>query len=346
MKLYLYIIITCFLFYSCGNISKKEAITVAIDLNQSEELNVSTSLAVKRCVLLDQSTAGSLLAVITNFYVQDTCYVFLSGGRMRMFNGKGEVLSGLPMQGRGPEEYNSIWTSWLSERLLYMFDMNSSKMFQYNFVTMSNTVLNLPQKREMSFQFLIPDKKGYVGKLVFGGASNTTPELGRFDDSLKFIKAIGPLKLSSGVKLAYSFAKHGKEILYWRPLENNIYAIDSSDSLKIKYTIDFGPNTFHITDNIKDDYDIIDGMNKKKEKYAGIIQNVYESDKILSFSFVHNTNLYAAIYNKKNAFVQTYKLIGNSPELKIASLCFKADRKLSAVTVDEKGTYKVHDIEL
>ena len=85
--------------------------------------------------------------------------------------------------------------------------------------------------------------------------------------------------------LTYPFGRDNNgDILYTRYFKNEIYTV-SSNEMRIKYSIDFGPRTLKQLEDVTDEYEALQLFNLSNHK-ASFLSNVYEDEKSVAFFFI------------------------------------------------------------
>jgi len=130
-------------------------------------------------------------------------------------------------------------------------------------------------------------------------------ELGFFDTDYRFVNTLSPLKIHSGLWLGNPFTQYGDEVLYWRQLENTIYAIRPDSTFSIKYTVDFGARTVPDRDFV-DEYEQIDFINLDPNAYATFLSNVLETDDRVFFTFIYQSQKHLVVFDKSTKLTHTY----------------------------------------
>lgn len=66
----------------------------------------------------------------------------------------------------------------------------------------------------------------------------------------------------------------------------------------------------------EDDYDRIKIINQRDNRYAGLLDNVVESDNYLLFTYGHNGFMYLACYDKRKKKTDTFAFQTSSASVK------------------------------
>ena len=170
----------------------------------------------------------------------------------------------------------------------------------------------------------------YMGAFLAAGG---IPELSVYDNNFQYVKDLGQHELRSGIQL-WRQLFHGSDgdILYNRYFYNDILSY-SSDSLRIKYTVDFGSHTMSNQESMQDEYDCIEYLNAHQDKFASMISNIEETSRTFSFQFSFDANRYITIFDKNNKKSETYSF--RSDEYYIQQL-YCHDGKILVFALPEK----------
>ncbi len=285
------------LLYGCGSTNKISGpVVVTVDVDEAHMIDTR---GMNNAVELD-SGDSVLLGRIDDFYFVDSVFIINSQKKLSVFDISGDFLGNISRLGRGPDEYLGINDTWLKDGGFYIYDMNGKQVIKYDLNTRAiSSVTVSPDASSNPFQTLIPAANGgYVGKMIFQGSAEVSPELAFYDDNFSFKSTIGDLSLNSGLTLGKTFSRYNDEILYWRKLDYTIYSIDLQGNLSAKYQIDFPGRTVPQSDEIKDDYDKIDFINSRPDYYVSLLSDVIETDGHLIFCYIYNGVKYLAVYDK------------------------------------------------
>ena len=255
-----------------------------------------------------ESTSASLIHSIQGMFVYDSLYVVYTDNRLLRFSSDGRFLGTIGTQGRGGEEYIGIWSAWQTKDGISVYDMNGKKLMKYNpeGVLLSKIPLTTAANA-IPFQKICPLSDSLnIGMTMYRG--KTDIELAVYDESYTYVKTVGDLKLNDGLSLGYPFSSNGQEVLYWRNLENNIYAVDNMGNVSNKYRIDFGCNGIPSNKSFADSYEIISYLNSGKS-LAGMIDRVTETDNYVFFTYLFDGGKYVCLCNKPDETVTSFKFV-------------------------------------
>lgn len=286
----------------CKDAGKKDGSTIIhIDLKKTRMVELHGDYA--KQIYLTAHGSPVLMDVVKKMMLVDGQYIVRSTNNLWAFDAATGVLrTAFSQKGKAQGEYITLWDAWVEGDTVCMFDLGSKKILRYSLAGKLYSVD--PVRGEgngPSFQFLAKAGDGYyVGKRSYYGKGGDT-ELILYDKNYKFVKEFGDFVIESGINLGYPFfVNSSKEILYFRYLQNDIYAIDDEQNVTVKYTVDFGDNNVPFDLHFKDEYERIDFVNKNEEKYATFVSNIYESDKYFCFKFVCMHGKCLGVYDKSS----------------------------------------------
>lgn len=295
----IFVVLCCI--WGCRTSEKRGAETVIrVDLEKMHKVNLFGEDMNRICltdsgrfVLLDD--VKKILSVKDQYVIQSKNNVFAfdaqTGARKMSFSN----------QGRAQGEFIHLWDVWIEAEQLCMYDMNGKKILYYDLNGVFSKSISVSDKASSNpFQVLAMLRDDcYVGKCVYSGMEAS--ELALYDRNFEFVKEIGDLKIESGIYLGYPFFVYTpNEVLYYRYLYNDIYAIDAKQNVTVKYYVDFGEHNVPLDPNLKDEYDRIDFVNKHGNKYATLVSNIYESDQYFCFRFVFDGKKCLGVYDKSS----------------------------------------------
>lgn len=320
--------------FACGSKNEVQtAHTIGVEVGGAKEVRLDSSSRYQAMPLGEKGDVT--LTRVKDIFVIDTGIYIYHGQAISAFDPKGNYTGNIGRVGRAGNEYVSLWYAWVEEGDIVIYDMNGKKLLTYSPGT--KTLESKPVESEASvfFQALCPlGKSGYVAKRGFvdspGGAS---PELAFFDKELEFQENIGELTLNSGLWLGRPFAVFGDEVLYWRQLGNDIFAIDKDRNLSVKYSVDFIKKNVPAGREFKDDYDKIEFVNADPNAYATFLSYVLETGGKVYFTFLFSGEKHLAVYDKKSGETDLYKFT------------FDGQEKLNNIVPLEQGVFVVTDME-
>jgi len=314
---------------------QEDNVILNVDLKELQDINIE-DVSFNQVTLTDNG-APVLLTAASKMLFRGDEIIIQNRKAIESFNVNTGVKScSYSNKGHAESEFTDISDVWIQNGSLYLYDMNSKKIMQ--FASDGSYIQSVPLSASADscpFQCLARfGKNQYLGKRVFGIPG--TKDLAVYDSGYKFIKDIGDLELTSGLKLGYPFFEYSKdEVLYYRFLRNEVYAIRSDCSVKVKYVIDFGENNIPKNRTYEDEYEILDLVNSK-QTYATLVSNVYESKDVFIFRFLIEGHNCMGVYSKQSKEIKAYKLC--PPEDAVVLNVFFNDDKAFIIYQDMEKT--------
>lgn len=330
-----FVILCCII--SCKRFEKSDAKTIIhIDLEKMHKIDIRESY-MKQICLTDNGKPALVDEVKKILFVEDQ-YIIQCRNNVLAFDAQtGIKKMSFSAQGRALAEFIHLWDTWMEYQVICIYDMNGKKVLRYNLNGNFLEAISVSDKASSHpFQVLAKANDDYyVGKRVYSGSE--TAELALYDKNFEFVKEIGDLKIESGIYLGYPFFVYTpSEILYYRYLYNDIYAIDDKQNVTVKYYVDFGENNVPLNPNLKDEYDRIDFVNNSKKNYATLVSNIYESDKYFCFRFAFDGEKCLGVYDKSSDQTASFVFVSSSESPRADVYVF--DDKALLVTQDMDKT--------
>ena len=279
-----------------------EGCMISVNPQQTERLEVDCC---RKFELLD---AGNpiLLGNITNAWIQDRKWIIISNSGAYIFDLNGNLLTELSRKGRASDEYITLWDAWPENDEICIFDPNGQKILRYDTDGDFRSCTPIQRPYGEAFQYLYPlNSDSYIGKLSYQG--KPTPELALYNKQYEFIRLIGNTHFNTGMRFNYPFSKYRNQILYCDDIHNKIYSIDTTETVRLRYTIDFG--TKNLPQDI-DDEKLVETILRLKDyqRYALLPANVHEDDNRLIFTFIYNKKKNIGVYNKPTGEVRCLRI--------------------------------------
>lgn len=177
-------------------------------------------------------------------------FFVLSREEIMIFNRQGKGVTRINRYGQGREEYLSIRGFDVSESdstvCLYVFP---SKLMYFS---LDGKLIREHKMEGKGFEMsLLPDhsyaiytdntkEAGEEGKTVLDTYDATTGAWKSFVSGYASLE--NRLLPSFQQNRVFTHVPSGREVLFFHPLTNHIYSITSKDSVRVKYTLDFGKN--------------------------------------------------------------------------------------------------------
>ncbi len=262
--------------FGCSN-GESSVSTIKVDMSMVKSLDLQ--LPHVSTIAIQSENIG----LIRQFEVKDSIALMRTDKVLSFNVNTGKQITEYSRRGRANDEYLSAWNVGFEDGMIYIYDMNAKKVmyFSYNgdLKYIKTTPLNTQGK---PFQQMISYKDKYIGQRVFG--VDHIPELALYDSNFVYIADVSDFILRSSNSFGSRFYKNYKGgILFNRAFLNDIYEV-SDKAATIRYIVDFGeysiPNLYDYTDEIE----IIQFINKKNNKFATLINNIYESANYIGFS--------------------------------------------------------------
>ena len=323
---------------SCKYSERNNAETIIhIDLEKMHKIDIYGEYAEQICLV--DSGKSVLVDEVKKILFTEGQYIIQGRNKILAFDAQSGVCKmAFSGQGRARDEFISLWDVWIEGKTICIYDMNGKKILRYDFNGNLSEVISIADKASnYPFQVLAKTIGGYyVGKRVYGSVKHNI-ELNLYDKDFEFVKEIGDLKIESGIYLGYPFFVYSpSEVLYYRYLYNDIYAIDDKQNVTVKYYVDFGENNVPLNPNFKDEYDRIDFVNNSKKNYATLVSNIYESDKYFCFRFAFDGEKCLGVYDKSSGKTASFVFVSSSESPRADVYVF--DDKALLVTQDMDKT--------
>lgn len=305
------IFILVFIFICGGCISPQvDSLTkVAVDIEKA----ISYDLGKKSefIVQLDTMSEAILANVNSIYFIQDTIVIFARNA-VALFDFRGKYLCNLAVKGRGPDEFGDITHVFCKDGFIFITDMVNDCIRKYNTHGMLLDTFPLKEFDEKVIgAYPFPLGNLYVSRNQFRGVVDKTPELSLLDSNFNVLKVSDRLKMRSGLIYFNYFSQDGEsQLLYTQLLNDTIYSIDTSLSVRPCYCFDFGK--YKIPEEARrvytDIYDLIEYTNTYSENIASLASHLYNTENSLSCLFASNGKLYVVVYNKIDQSSQVYHL--------------------------------------
>lgn len=253
-----------------------------------------------------ETLPASLIGIISRVsFVNDNILVadFIND-KLMLFSHDGKFIGNVGRKGQGPGEYIKIHDYFIKDNAIYIYDFSSRKILKY---TLDGQYID---QYVMSFSFdkivPTPDGRGYLTLNTFSNKDDGS-KFSWLDNNFKLI-ASASQKRENGTSLPNMFFAYKKHILYWEMMNNIIFSIEGNKVSPL-YKVDF--LSYNIPNELNDIDKKVDYYAQNYSKTAGFINNVIETDSLLSFTFVHNLCTYWTVYNKSNNKYKIFKMAEN-----------------------------------
>lgn len=234
--------------YSCEKKKTQDEKVIHFDLEQ-EVLNIHSTSLIKDCKIIpletnDSVLIGSIDKVIVD---QDKLYVgdFSKTHSVYVFDLQGNFQQKISRQGRGPEEYLSLYDMFIDPHTgeLNLLSRIDRKLLAFD---KNDVSLRKTQKLPKTFMELIPSQNGYVGfSANYSEDRNDPYNLWLLDKDFQIynkefsIQTTWESRWSSSVTVFSSF----QDTVYYIPAirDFSVYKLDG-DRFTLEYSINFGKN--------------------------------------------------------------------------------------------------------
>lgn len=289
--------------YSCEKKKTQDEKVIHFDLEQ-EVLNIHSTSLIKDCKIIpletnDSVLIGSIDKVIVD---QDKLYVgdFSKTHSVYVFDLQGNFQQKISRQGRGPEEYLSLYDMFIDPHTgeLNLLSRIDRKLlaFDKNDVSYHKT-----QKLPKTFMELIPSQNGYVGfSANYSEDRNDPYNLWLLDKDFQIynkefsIQTTWESRWSSSVTVFSSF----QDTVYYIPAirDFSVYKLDG-DRFTLEYSINFGKNQIPAFNMSYDEYL---EYSRKHPEYVTRLDCFQETDRFLICQFLFNGQNRLGLYDKEN----------------------------------------------
>lgn len=239
--------------------------------------------------------------------ISDTLVLIKTSGNLLGFDVRtGIMVAKYSHKGRASGEYLTVWSAGLDSGMVFLYDINSKKIMYF---TPSGDLIKQVKVPETSgdapFQdFIRLDNDRYIGKRVYGAGE--IPELSVYDSEFRYLHDLGSMTLRSGAHFDNPFFRNERgEVFYYRYMLNDIYLVDGQ-TVKPIYRIDFGRSNIPRSTDFRDEMQIIEYVNRKPDRYATFVSNIYDSSDYFCFVYLIDGERRYAIYDKTLGKVSSY----------------------------------------
>lgn len=321
------------LVFSCS--TDKETCTV-ISINENDEIQ---DIYWENLPYVDLKDSNAVIGVIDKVIYTEKSFLVVAQGKMHLFDTTGTFMRQIGHIGRARNEYSSYSDCWIENNKIHLYDLNGKKIISYSMDGNIDKIQSLkPADGDIPFNFVVPFGKSYVGKCIWNGTKGQSPALALYDPEFQYIKPLGNLTVSSGLRLGYPLINAEKgSLLYWNPLDRKIFRISKDLSVEKEFEISFGSRNFPSTEDV-DEYDIISLIQDQKwrAKHSGPITYVWEKNNSLLFLYYHGKELRLAKYNERNSHISSYRFV-DSPESALYSCAFHNDTLFFFIETDDNA---------
>ena len=279
---------------------------VNIDDNIKTETDFINAIDSIRFVVLKDSTITGVSKIMTC----DSCYYILDKmqNAVSVLDRDGNLKYKLLKKGRSRQEYLEITDLSVSNQKITIYDQISMKVIDYDINT--GEYLKSFDVQDTYSNICQCDDDFLALYCSYGLHSSTNKMLTLYTSNTisNYIDRPNYLNERINIEQSYPISRYMNQI-YLTPLFSKfVYGI-KSDSVKVRYNIDFGkhqiPKGFY---RKLDDEDANNMLGKiYKSDYAHSIDHFIETEDYIYFIFVYNIDDHSVYYNKKTAEFSLYK---------------------------------------
>ncbi len=334
------ILLSGVLFLSLLGCENRDESVKFVQVDLTKEVEVSIKKFSKDLLVLTKDGAPAVIgAGNRDFLITEDRYIIndLQGDIMGFGRETGEFITSYSAKGRAVNEYVGAPRAWLEGDTLKLFDFNTKKIVAYDIDgEYINSEKLLTELEDAPFTILAKYGNGYVGRRCYFGGFPAVAELALYDSEYKFVKDLTKDINRAGIDLGSPFGvANGSDVLYTKYFDTKIFSVES-DSLKLKYEVDFMENGIPKDREFVDEYEIIDFVNKDPQRYATLIANLYESEEYLCFTFLTNGNKKVLVHQKKKD-ISTPVVFTDLEEYAIKGIFFSYNEVLLYLEDEEKS---------
>lgn len=253
-------------------------------------------------------------------------YFIFDENKVVVFDSQGKYNFNVGKKGRGPREMltpSDFIVDTISNTIEILSRIDG-KIIRYNLY--NGQFINAIRISGISTDKLCkPDTDNYI---IYGKGINSLEDKVRMVDNLFFYNKSNNSIIKSTLAIPYyltrfagasdnSFSNVKDGILFLRLLDNNIYLIDSTDQVRVKYKIDYGDYNIPMDEKFFVKYKNLGSIIRNTD-YAVHFTGLFANDSYLYFLFfVHNEN-YIVIYDRIHDIIlygNQYKGIKNDIDL-------------------------------
>ncbi len=266
------------------------------------------------------SNIGKLIIYKNNIYILDKKAM----KNIYVFDMDGKFLYRILENGRGPGELAEPVDFNIKDDHIYVLDRLLKKIVVYN---LSGDLVEEKKinARFLNFELLNDGNVLALNEVNGNNIKDSKLVLLSFDMNKILNRFFIDQNTQDGnLKFDNVFFTCGDSILYWQIFDNSIYAFYDRKIHK-QYEINFGK--YNIGSNLlKLPLEArLTRLNRDKEQYAGLIDNVIDGIDRLYFSFLHNDKTYNVFYNKNSKKTDTFLLTDKEKNIEIKKIFTKTD---------------------
>lgn len=273
---------------------------IVIDMSNIKPDEISDIFSIEDTIMLE-ATSNSLLSDVSQIFVtKDKIFISdLLNDNVLCFEEDGKFIQKIGNKGRAGNEVIDLKSAYIDNNELYLYDFGGRKILKFDIN--GNFINNIPLTN--SYNCISPLKRhdGFIAFNTYTNSDNN-PKLTWLNHDYTPVKK-SKEQLTSTTTFLYSFSMGDNSVIHWEMMNDTIYSIDNE--INSKYFVNFIKYAF------PDDLDINEKFEyypKYADKVAGLIDNVIETEKYVTFNFSHNFHTYWAVFNKSSNDVKVFDL--------------------------------------
>ncbi len=310
---YVGIIVFSLFICSCKKGEVEHTAKILIDFSKIKSIDLVQHNKKKVCFeFSEKSMLGNLDEIVLNdegFFIRSLDGLFL-------FDKHGNFLSKIGSKGVSLGEYTHFNSFFIKNDKVFIYDAQSKQIIGYDFTGkhISTTSLNqIYDSITPNFMYLLPDGK-FISRNTFGGDNRKIPSYSILGADYKIEHTISGRYLKNGITSLNNFnINNRQEMLFWEVLNDTIFSIREKQ-IYSKYVVDFQEKSIPLYMQKKPLYELIQFSNQPENinRYASFIQNVYENDDFLRFTFMFQKKLHYVKHDKRNKTTKVYSITYNN----------------------------------
>ncbi|ATA73302.1 hypothetical protein CGC49_08460 [Capnocytophaga sp. H4358] len=314
----LFCLLMSFFIFGCKKKEdRKEFCKILIDFDKIENVDLSQHIERKVCFeFSEESMLGNLDEIVLNgqgFLIRSLSNLFL-------FDEQGRFLSQIGSKGAAPDEYSNFNSFFIKGDDVFIYDDQTKRMIIYDFQGRYKSTINLNDRYDsITPNFIYPLSDGkFISKNMYGGSHRKTPSYSILKEDYSIEKNIKNRWLAHSFFSLNNFnVGDGKNMLFWEILNDTIFTITEKQECFPKYIVDFQEKSIPSDVKKKEFYELIQFTNQPENinKYASLVQNVYEDSDFLRFTFLFQRKIHYVKHDRNNNKTKVYLLTYDNQNL-------------------------------
>lgn len=294
-----------FMVCSCRKEKVQDGNVIRFDLEQ-EAQDIHATPLIKDCKIIPLETRDSVLIGEIDKVIMhhDRLYVgdFSKTNAVYIFDMQGKFQHKISRQGRGPEEYISLYDMFIDPRTgeLKLLSRMDRRILAFSD---DGKVFNGVQKMPKMFRELVPSQSGYVGFSANYAEDRENPfNIWLLDQDVQIVGKefpINPVRESKWSSSITVFSSYQDTVCYAPGYQDfNVYKLNG-DHFSLAYTIDLGKNQIPAFTTTLPHDEYLDYCRKHLE-YVADLRCFQETDRFLICRFLFNGQDRFGLYDKEN----------------------------------------------